>query len=114
LFKKELFEGFHNGSYWALPGISLIKEVSGQMVDKILAALFLPGILVVFFTRVTFNQIIGLILTVALIVASVYKGYTHTWTLFIIDAASLTAGYYFSNLMMARIKQKEKKDSKGA
>ncbi|MED1205490.1 CsbA family protein [Heyndrickxia acidicola] len=84
------------------------------MVDQILAALFLPGILVVFFTRVTFNQIIGLVLTVALIVASVYKGYTRTWTLFIIDAASLTAGYYFSNMMMKKLKHKEKEESKDA
>jgi general stress protein CsbA len=76
------------------------------MLGKIIAAIFLPGILVVFFTRVTYSQIVGLILTVALIVASVYKGYTHTWLLFIIDAASLTIGYFFANKMVNR-KQKK-------
>ncbi|MCM3238281.1 CsbA family protein [Heyndrickxia oleronia] len=79
------------------------------MLDKIIAAIFLPGILVVFFTRVTYNHFVGLILTVALIVASVYKGYTHTWALFIIDAASLTIGFYYANKMVNRNKNKGKK-----
>ncbi|GIN85348.1 hypothetical protein J6TS2_17340 [Heyndrickxia sporothermodurans] len=78
------------------------------MIDKILAAIFLPGLLVIFFTRVTYNHIVGLILTVALIVASVYKGYTHTWILFIIDAASLTIGFYYANRMVNRNKRKNK------
>ncbi|MGE8206630.1 CsbA family protein [Heyndrickxia sp. NPDC080065] len=78
------------------------------MLDKIIAAIFLPGILVVFFTRVTYNHIVGLVLTVALIVASVYKGYTHTWVLFIIDAASLTIGFYYANRMVNRNKKKPK------
>ncbi|KAB7706484.1 DUF2198 family protein [Bacillus aerolatus] len=70
------------------------------MIDKIIMAIFLPGFLVVFFTRVTFNHFLGLGLTVALIAASAYKGYTHTWPLIIIDAASLTAGFWLSNRMM--------------
>lgn len=74
------------------------------MIDKVILAIFLPGMLVVFFTRVTFNQYLGLILTVALITASVYKGYTHTWSLIIIDAASLTAGFWLSNRMMKNLK----------
>ena len=59
------------------------------MVSKIIMAMFLPGFLVIFFTRVTFNHFLGLGLTVALIAASAYKGYTHTWPLIIIDAALL-------------------------
>ncbi|WP_338751496.1 CsbA family protein [Bacillus sp. FJAT-52991] len=74
------------------------------MIDKIILAIFMPGLLVVFFTRVTYNQLLGLTLTVALIAASVYKGYTHTWTLIIIDAASLTVGFWLSNLMMKNMK----------
>ncbi|MDQ0177039.1 DUF2198 family protein [Bacillus chungangensis] len=75
------------------------------MIDKILSALLLPGLLVLFFTRVTYHHIVGLVLTVALIAASVYAGYTHTWELIIIDAASLTVGFYFAKKMI-----KKKKD----
>ncbi|HZG70599.1 MAG TPA: CsbA family protein [Chondromyces sp.] len=76
------------------------------MVDKIIMAMFLPGLLVAFFTRVTYNQVLSLILTVALIAASVYKGYTHTWSLIIIDSASLTAGFWYSNRMMRKLKER--------
>ncbi len=76
------------------------------MVDKMILALLLPALLVVLFSRVTYNQFVGLVLTVALIAASAYKGYTHTWELIIIDAASLTAGLWLSNRMMKQLKLK--------
>ena len=41
----------------------------------------MPGLLVLLFTRVTYNRYIGLALTVGLIAASVYKGYTNTFPL---------------------------------
>ncbi|MFD0050175.1 CsbA family protein [Actinomycetes bacterium NPDC127524] len=66
---------------------------------KIFSALFLPGLLVMLFSRVTYNRVVGLILTVALIAASAYKGYTHTWWLITIDAFSLTAGFWLSSSM---------------
>lgn len=69
---------------------------------KYLSAFFIPGLMVVFFTRVAYNHILALILTVALIAASVYKGYTDTYLLIVIDAFSLTAGFYLSNQMMKR------------
>ncbi|EHL79643.1 MULTISPECIES: CsbA family protein [Bacillus] len=68
-----------------------------DMEGKILLAMFVPGLLVLLFARITYNEVIGLVLTVALIAASAYKGYTHTWPLVIIDAASLTAGFWLSN-----------------
>lgn len=71
-----------------------------------LAALFLPCLLVLLFTRVTYNRIIGLILTVALITTSVYKGYTHTWPIMIIDAFSLTAGFWLAAVMKQRAAKK--------
>ncbi|WP_071460783.1 CsbA family protein [Bacillus massilinigeriensis] len=77
------------------------------MVLKYFSALFLPGLLVVFFTRVAYNQVIGLVLTVGLIAASVYKGYTDSWWLIVIDAFSLTLGFYFSNRMTARFRNKK-------
>lgn len=76
------------------------------MLDKVISAIFLPALLVLFFTRVTYSQIIGLVLTVALIAASVYAGYTHTWELIIVDAASLTIGFYYANKMMGKNKKK--------
>ena len=61
------------------------------MVIKYLSALFLPGLLVLLFTRVTYNRVLGLILMVALIATSVYKGYTNSFGLIVVDAFSLTA-----------------------
>jgi general stress protein CsbA len=67
------------------------------MIIRFLAGLLLPGILVLLFTRVTYNRVIGLVLTVALIAASVYKGYTNTLPLIIVDAFSLTVGFWLAN-----------------
>ncbi|MGM0843835.1 MAG: CsbA family protein [Bacillota bacterium] len=69
------------------------------MISKFILAIFLPGLLVVLFTRVTYNHIVGLLLTVALIAASVHKGYTDSWALIVVDAASLTAGFWYSKRM---------------
>jgi general stress protein CsbA len=72
------------------------------MVIQSLSALFLPGLLVLLFTRVTYNRIIGLVLTAALIAASAYKGYTNTTVLIVIDAISLTAGFWLAAKMKPR------------
>jgi len=69
---------------------------------KYMLALLLPGIIVIFFTRVVYNHYLGLILAVALIAASVYRGYTDTMPLIIIDAFSLTVGFYFANKLVQR------------
>ena len=69
---------------------------------KILIALLAPGLLVVLFSRVTYSCMVGLGLTVALIAASAYKGYTSSWPLIIVDAFSLTAGYWYSQRMIKR------------
>jgi general stress protein CsbA len=74
-------------------------------VSKIILGIFLPGLLVVLFTRVTYNHYVGLILTVALIAASVYKGYTDSWWLIVVDAASLTIGFWYSNQMMSKTRK---------
>lgn len=75
------------------------------MFVKILSALFIPGLLVILFTRVTYNRYIGLILTVALIAASVYKGYTNSFLLIVIDAFSLTAGFWYAQRMTTKVKR---------
>ncbi len=65
-------------------------------MNWILAAIFLPALLVYIFTRVTYNHFVGLGLSVALIAASAYAGYTDTWPIIIIDACSLTFGLWLS------------------
>ena len=78
-----------------------------SMFTKFILALFLPGLLVILFTRITFSHIVALILTVALITASVYAGYTHTWFLYVVDALSLTIGFWYATHMMKRGKKQE-------
>jgi general stress protein CsbA len=75
------------------------------LVFKFIFAFTLPGLMVLFFTRVTYNRVLALILTVALIAASVYKGYTNTTWLIIADAFSLTVGFWYAD----KFKQKLKK-----
>lgn len=73
---------------------------------KFLAALTLPGALVVLFTRVAYNHVLGLVLTVALIAASVYKGYTDSWLLIVVDALSLTAGFAIARKMTVQARKR--------
>jgi len=73
-----------------------------SIFTKIILALFLPGLLVVLFTRITFSHIVSLLLTVALIAASVYAGYTHNWLLYAINVVSLTLGFWYASKMMQR------------
>ena len=68
-------------------------------ITKFFLSLLVPGLLVVLFTRVTFHHIVGLVLTVALIAAAVYAGYTNTWFLYVVNAASLTAGFWYASNM---------------
>ena len=77
------------------------------MLIKYLSALFLPGLLVLLFTRVAYNTIIALVLTVALITASVYKGYTDAFGLIVVDALSLTVGFWYANQMTRKAKQQD-------
>jgi general stress protein CsbA len=85
--------------------INIEKLKGGVAMITILrysAGLILPGLLVLLFTRVTYNRVIGLVLTVALIAASAYKGYTNTLPLIIADAISLTVGFWLSAKMIPK------------
>ncbi|WP_400243275.1 CsbA family protein [Niallia sp. JL1B1071] len=75
-------------------------------MGKYLAALFFPCLLVVLFSKATYYPIIGLILTVALIAASVYKGYTDTFLLIVVDAFSMTIGYMISRKWKEKVANK--------
>ena len=77
-----------------------------EEVIRYLSALILPGLVVLLFTRVTYNRYIGLALTVGLIAASVYKGYTNTFPLIVIDAFSLTAGFWLAVKLKHRVIKK--------
>jgi len=72
---------------------------------KLILALIMPALLVVFFTRVTFHHVVGLVLTVALIAASIYAGFTHNWVLYTADALSLTVGFWYSTKMVKRARK---------
>jgi general stress protein CsbA len=74
-----------------------------EEVIRYLSAFIMPGLLVLLFSRVTYNRYIGLALTVGLIAASVYKGYTNTFLLIVIDAFSLTAGFWLAEKMKHRV-----------
>lgn len=74
-------------------------------ITKFLLALFAPALLVVFFTRVTYHHVVGLILTLSLIAASVYAGYTHHWVLYVVDALSLTVGFWYAKRMVGKASQ---------
>ncbi|MEH7492568.1 DUF2198 family protein [Neobacillus niacini] len=76
------------------------------MAIEYISALILPGLLVLLFTRVTYNRLIGLALTVGLIAASVYKGYTNNFLLIVVDAFSLTAGFWLAVKMKPRVFKK--------
>jgi len=75
-------------------------------MGKYLAALFFPCLLVILFSKATYYPIIGLILTVALIAASVYKGYTDTFLLIVVDACSMTIGYMISRRWKEKVANK--------
>lgn len=77
-------------------------------ITKLVLAIFAPALLVVFFTRVTFHHVVGLILTLSLIAASVYAGYTHEWILYVVDALSLTIGFWYAKRMVERTREKMK------
>ncbi|HZG61700.1 MAG TPA: CsbA family protein [Anoxybacillus sp.] len=68
-------------------------------------ALIVPALLVILFTRVTYNYYVGILLTIALLVASYFKGYTDELHEFIADIVSLTVGFLYSKKMVEKIKK---------
>ncbi|WP_303985367.1 CsbA family protein [Niallia circulans] len=76
-------------------------------MGKYIAALFFPCLLVILFSKATYYPIIGLVLTVALIAASVYRGYTDTFLLIVVDAFSMTIGYMISRNWKERLASKD-------
>ncbi|WP_342526029.1 CsbA family protein [Chryseomicrobium sp. FSL W7-1435] len=73
-----------------------------SQATQLILAIFVPGALVVLFTRVTFNQWVALAITIALFTASVIAGYTREWLHYIVDAASMTVGFWYATRMMKK------------
>ncbi|MFC0273323.1 DUF2198 family protein [Metabacillus herbersteinensis] len=69
------------------------------MIVKLLLALILPFLLVLLFTRVTYNHYVGTLLTIALLLTSYYKGYTDSALLIVLDLLSLTLGFLYARKM---------------
>lgn len=78
-----------------------------SVIDKIILALFVPGLLVVLFTRITYNHIVALLLSIALIAASVYAGYSSPAIVFVADALSLTIGFWYATRVMKRVRNSD-------
>ncbi|KRG11419.1 DUF2198 family protein [Lederbergia galactosidilytica] len=76
-------------------------------MDKILSAIFIPALLMILFTRVTYKRSVSFILTLALIIVSAYKGYIYGWGLIAIEAASLTLGLFVTDRMVKSKKPKK-------
>jgi general stress protein CsbA len=76
---------------------------------QITLAIIVPALLVILFTRITFNHWVALILTVALFATSVYAGYTHKLWVYVIDAASLTIGFWYATRMQNSYNSKKEK-----
>lgn len=78
------------------------------MLGKLIAGLIFPCLLVILFSRVTYNHLVGLLLTLALISVSAYKGYTQSLPLIIIDGISLTIGFWYSQHMVKNFNKKKR------
>jgi general stress protein CsbA len=72
---------------------------------KIILAFILPALLVILFTRVTYNHYVGTVLTIALLIGAVYKGHTDSILIMLIDLVSLTIGFLYSRQMVKRYKE---------
>ncbi|WP_044747603.1 CsbA family protein [Bacillus alveayuensis] len=72
---------------------------------KLVLAAFVPFLLVLFFTRVTYNHYVGTLLTAALLIASYYAGHMDTIYVAILDVVSLIAGFIVANKMKENVKK---------
>lgn len=78
----------------------------GFMMIKLVLATFVPFLLVLLFTRVTYSYLVATLLTAGLLFASYLAGHMDTIYIAILDVASLAAGF-----IVARSMVKEKKKS---
>lgn len=94
-----------------MPIFTIIKEVDHSrgrvfVVTKVIFALVFPFLLVILFSKVTYNHYVGIALTAALLFASYMKGYTETYFIVGLDIISLVAGALF--MAKKEIEKREK------
>ncbi|HZH58685.1 MAG TPA: DUF2198 family protein [Metabacillus sp.] len=77
------------------------------MVLKVILAIIMPFLLVLLFTRVSYNHYVGTALVAALLIASYIKGYTHGPSIFFIDIVSLALGFFYARKMKADLLKKK-------
>lgn len=77
-----------------------------SQATEVILAIFVPALLVILFTRVTFNRWVALAITIALFTASIIAGYTREWIHYILDAASMTVGFWYATRMTQKSKSK--------
>lgn len=74
------------------------------MLVKLVLALIIPALLVVLFTRVTYNLYVGTGLAVALILVSIFKGHGNEWYVILVDVLSLVIGFLYAKRMVGKFK----------
>ncbi|CAG9621473.1 DUF2198 family protein [Sutcliffiella rhizosphaerae] len=74
------------------------------MLVKLLLALVLPALLVILFTRVTYNLYVGTCLAVVLLAGSLYKGHGNEWYVILIDIVSLVIGFWYAKRMVKKFR----------
>jgi general stress protein CsbA len=80
------------------------KEVLSLLLVKVLLAVFLPALLVVLFTRVTYSLYVGMGLTIALFIGSMIKGYTEELYIILIDVISIGIGFLYARRMVKKFR----------
>ena len=80
------------------------------MITKAIFALVFPFLLVILFSKVTYNHYVGIALTAALLFASYMKGYTETYFIVGLDIISLVAGALF--MAKKEIEKREKAEKR--
>lgn len=74
------------------------------MLLKLVLSIFLPALLVVLFTRVTYSLYVGTALTIALLIGSILKGYTDEWYIILIDIISIGIGFLYARRMVKKFR----------
>ncbi|KMJ58970.1 protein CsbA [Bacillus sp. LL01] len=74
------------------------------MLVKLVLALIIPALLVVLFTRVTYNLYVGTGLAVVLILVSIMKGHGNEWYVMLVDIVSIAIGFLYAKRMVGKLK----------
>ncbi|WP_102344888.1 DUF2198 family protein [Bacillus sp. Marseille-P3661] len=74
-------------------------------MSEVILAVLAPFLMVIFLTRITFNQYVSAILTLGIILA-IFKGYEQPNLVIIAWVLSLVVGFFVSNRMNKKFNKK--------